>query len=84
MGRHVSQISWKQLGTHSLITVEPGYGVRGSIDRAAAQAGVELRIAHEVSLLGTALAMAASGLGVSCCRRRSSRMRDTRTWWRGG
>lgn len=62
---HATQISWKQLGAHSLITVKPGYGVRGSIDRAAAQAGVELRIAHEVTLLGTALAMAASGLGVS-------------------
>lgn len=60
-----SQITWKQLATHPLITVKPGYGVRGSIDRAAAQAGVELRIEHELSLLGTALAMAASGLGVS-------------------
>jgi len=60
-----SQITWKQLAAHPLITVKPGYGVRGSIDRAAAQAGVELRIEHEVSLLGTALAMAASGLGVS-------------------
>jgi LysR family transcriptional regulator, carnitine catabolism transcriptional activator len=59
------QISWKQLAAHPLITVKPGYGVRGSIDRAAVQAGVELNIAHEVTLLGTALAMAASGLGVS-------------------
>lgn len=59
------QISWKQLAAHPLITVKPGYGVRGSIDRAAAQAGVELKIAHEVTLLGTALAMAASGLGAS-------------------
>jgi DNA-binding transcriptional LysR family regulator len=59
------QVSWKQLAAQPLITVKPGYGVRGSIDRAAARAGVELRIGHEVSLLGTALAMAASGLGVS-------------------
>jgi DNA-binding transcriptional LysR family regulator len=58
-------ITWKQLASHALVTVKPGYGVRGSIDRAAAQAGVELNIAHEVTLLGTALAMAASGLGVS-------------------
>ena len=62
---HPTQISWKQLAAHSLITVKPGYGVRGSIDRAAADAGVSLQIAHEVTLLGTALAMAASGLGVS-------------------
>lgn len=59
------QVSWKRLAEHPLITVKPGYGVRGSIDRAAIEAGVELRIAHEVTLLGTALAMTASGLGVS-------------------
>jgi LysR family carnitine catabolism transcriptional activator len=47
------------------VTVKPGYGIRRSIDQAAAAAGVELAIAYEVSLLGTALAMAASGLGVS-------------------
>ncbi len=58
-------VSWKQLAAHPLITVQPGYGVRRSIDQAAAAAGVQLQIAHEVSLLGTALAMAASGLGVS-------------------
>jgi DNA-binding transcriptional LysR family regulator len=62
---HPTQITWKQLSMHPLITVKPGYGVRGSIDRAAAEAGVALRIAHEVTLLSTALAMAASGLGVS-------------------
>lgn len=62
---HPSQATWKQLATHPLITVKPGYGVRGMIDRAAAEAGVTLDIAHEVTLLGTALALAASGLGVS-------------------
>jgi LysR family carnitine catabolism transcriptional activator len=60
-----TQVSWKQLSTHPLITVKSGYGVRGSIDRAATEAGVTLSIAHEVTLLGTALAMAAAGLGVS-------------------
>lgn len=60
-----THVSWKQLSTHPLITVKPGYGVRSSIDRAAAEAGVTLTIAHEVTLLSTALAMAAGGLGVS-------------------
>ncbi|RYZ13102.1 MAG: LysR family transcriptional regulator [Comamonadaceae bacterium] len=62
---HPTQATWKQLATHPLITVKPGYGVRGMIDRAAAEAGVTLDVAHEVTLLGTALALAASGLGVS-------------------
>jgi LysR family carnitine catabolism transcriptional activator len=56
-------MTWKQLAAHPLITVKPGYGVRSSIDIAAAGAGVRLDIAYEVSLLTTALAMAASGLG---------------------
>ncbi|WP_326541176.1 LysR substrate-binding domain-containing protein [Pseudorhodoferax sp.] len=58
-------VSWKQLAQHPLVTVKPGYGIRASIDRAAAQAGVSLHVRHEVSLLGTALALAAAGLGVS-------------------
>jgi len=58
-------VSWKQLAGHPLVTLKPGYGVRRSIDQAATAAGVQLMIAHEVSLLGTALALAANGLGVS-------------------
>lgn len=57
------RITWRQLADHPLITVKPGYGVRSSIDVAAASAGVRLDIAYEVTLLTTALAMAASGLG---------------------
>lgn len=56
-------MTWRQLAARPLITVKPGYGVRSSIDIAAASAGVQLDIAYEVSLLTTALAMAASGLG---------------------
>lgn len=56
-------ITWRQLAALRLITVKPGYGVRNSIDAAAAEAGVRLEIAYEVSLLTTALAMAAGGLG---------------------
>lgn len=58
-------ITWKQLAALPLITVKAGYGVRGRIDAAALEAGVQLQIAHEVSLLTTAIAMAASGLGVA-------------------
>ena len=58
-------ITWKQLSALPLVTVKPGYGVRRRIDAAAEAAGVTLRIAHEVSLLTTALALAASGLGVA-------------------
>lgn len=56
-------ITWRQLAALRLITVKPGYGVRNSIDAAAAEAGVRLEIAYEVTLLTTALAMAAGGLG---------------------
>jgi DNA-binding transcriptional LysR family regulator len=58
-------ISWKQLAALPLITVKPGYGVRRRLDRGARDAGVKLRLVHEVSLLTTAVAMAANGLGVA-------------------
>ena len=58
-------LSWKQLARWPLVTVRSGYGVRRSIETAARDAGVQLQVAHEVSLLSTALAMAASGLGVA-------------------
>lgn len=58
-------ITWKQLARQPVITVLPGYGVRRRIDAAALEAGVELDLVHEVSLLTTAVAMAAAGLGVA-------------------
>jgi LysR family transcriptional regulator, carnitine catabolism transcriptional activator len=58
-------LTWKQLAAWPVITVRPGYGVRRRIDAAAREAGAELRIAHEVSLLTTAVALAAAGLGVA-------------------
>jgi DNA-binding transcriptional LysR family regulator len=58
-------ITWKQLAQLPLVTVKSGYGVRRRIEAAALSAGVQLTMAHEVSLLSTALAMAASGLGVA-------------------
>lgn len=58
-------ITWKQLAALPVVTTRPGYGVRRRIDAAAAQAGVALDVVHEVSLLTTAVAMAAHGLGVA-------------------
>lgn len=59
-----SAITWKQLSALPLITVKFGYGIRARIDAAAKNAGVELQIVQEISHLRTAVAMAASGLGV--------------------
>jgi len=58
-------LRWSQLAGQPLIVVKPGYGIRRSIDRAAAGAGLELAIAHEVSLLATAVVMVAEGLGAA-------------------
>ena len=63
--RTARPLSWKQLAAHPVITVKPGYGVRRLIEKAAVEAGVELRVEHEVSLLTTALALASGGLGVA-------------------
>lgn len=57
-------MTWKQLSAFPIVTVRSGYGIRRRIEAAARDAGVELRIAHEVSLLATAVALAAHGLGV--------------------
>ncbi|WP_399682466.1 LysR family transcriptional regulator [Xenophilus sp.] len=57
-------MTWKQLGGLPMVTVRSGYGIRGSIEAAAREAGVQLRIEHEVSLLSTAVALAVNGLGV--------------------
>ena len=58
-------LRWKGLAGQPLIVVRPGYGSRRAIERAAAVAGIELQIAHEVSLLATAVAMAREGLGAA-------------------
>ena len=57
-------MSWKQLAAYPLITVRPGYGIRNRIEATAREAGARLRIVHEVSLLRTAVAFAAHGVGV--------------------
>lgn len=60
-----SALRWKALAGHGLIVVRPGYGSRRAIERAAAVADVALQIAHEVSLLATAAALARQGLGAA-------------------
>lgn len=59
------QMGWKQLAGLPLITLRSGYGIRASLDHAAAQAQVQLQVAYEVSLMGTALALVEQGLGVA-------------------
>lgn len=63
--RDAGEISWDELSAYPIIAVRGGYGIRRSIDVAAMTAGVELHVEYEVSLLTTALSMAASGLGVA-------------------
>lgn len=59
------QMSWQQLATMLLITMPSGYGLRASLNQAAAQAQVQLQVAYEVNLMGTALALVEQGLGVA-------------------
>lgn len=56
-------VRWSELDGLPIIAVRPGYGVRSLIDQSAARAGIYLNVAHEVSLLSTALWMTASGMG---------------------
>jgi len=58
-------VRWKELDGVPIITVRPGYGVRPLIDQAAARAGIRLNVAHEVTLMSTALWMTACGMGPS-------------------
>lgn len=58
-------VRWSDLRGHSLITVRPGYGIRPLIDAAAAQAGVPLHVANEVTFLSTALWMVQCGMGAA-------------------
>lgn len=59
------RVRWADLVGHPVITVRPGYGIRPLIDGAAAQAGVLLDVANEVSFLSTALWMVECGLGAA-------------------
>lgn len=60
-----ASVSWKQLDGLPVIAVRHGYGVRSLIDQSAARAGIQLNVAHEVSLLSTALWMTSCGMAPS-------------------
>lgn len=59
------QMAWQELAAYPLITLRSGYGVSALIEQAAIQASVQLQVAYQVSLMGTALALVEQGLGVS-------------------
>lgn len=65
-----SAITWVEMATKPAILVQRGYALRRTIDVAAAEAGVDLKIEYEVSLVTTALALAGGGLGVAVVPRR--------------
>ncbi|VWX61895.1 LysR family transcriptional regulator [Burkholderiales bacterium 8X] len=58
-------LRWADLAQQPIVTVRPGYGIRPLIDAAAAQAGVQLEVANEVTFLSTAIWMAQYGMGVA-------------------
>ncbi|MBW4092388.1 MAG: hypothetical protein HIU82_14975 [Proteobacteria bacterium] len=49
----------------AFVDFEPAWGTRRLVDRAFAEAGVERRIAFEVSDLGTLLDLVGRGLGIA-------------------
>jgi LysR family carnitine catabolism transcriptional activator len=55
-------ISWRSLQDVPLVLLRPGYGIREAIDKAALAVGASLQVSHEVNLLSTALALAATGM----------------------
>ncbi|MCJ0765758.1 LysR family transcriptional regulator [Variovorax terrae] len=58
-------VRWVELKGQPVIAVKPGYGIRHSIDAAVSESGANIRFAHEVSYLMTALAFAAEGMGIA-------------------
>ena len=59
------RVRWAHLRDHPVIAGRPGYGVRKLIDFSAAQAGVTLRVSHEISFQATALWMVDCGMGAA-------------------
>jgi len=60
-----AKVRWSDLAGHPVIAGRPGYGVRRLIDLSAAEAGVSLRVANEVSFQSTALWMAECGMAAA-------------------
>ena len=57
--------SAQELSGESFVCFEPAHGTRKLVDRAFAHAGLERRIAFEVSDLNTLLDLVARGLGIA-------------------
>jgi DNA-binding transcriptional LysR family regulator len=62
---NATALSLDQLSREAFVDFEPGHGTRKIVDRAFAEAGLERRIAFEVSDLNTLLDLVARGLGVA-------------------
>jgi DNA-binding transcriptional LysR family regulator len=58
-------MSLQGLSGESFVCFEPAHGTRKLVDRAFAHAGLERRIAFEVSDLNTLLDLVARGLGIA-------------------
>jgi DNA-binding transcriptional LysR family regulator len=61
----LESLSWSDIIDHPVIAIRKGSGIRALIDDTLAAQGKVLMPAYEVSLLATALAMVAEGLGAS-------------------
>ena len=61
----LDSLSWSDVLDHPVIAIRKGSGIRTLIDDTLAAQGKRLVPAYEVSLLATALAMVAEGLGAS-------------------
>jgi len=64
-----ARLGWKDLATHPVISLRGQFTERllADMDGAASLPDVALKPAHEVTYMTTALAMVASGLGVTVC-----------------
>lgn len=60
--RHVA---WAALAYEPLLMMRPSSGLRTLVDRCLAEAGVQPRVAQEVTQVSSALALAAAGLGLA-------------------
>ena len=56
-------LPWRALSEEPMVLLRPGYGLRRKIDQAGARAGVQFKIAYEVALYTTAIALTAKGMG---------------------
>lgn len=60
-----SRLTWDDIANRELIAMRRGTRIRNQIDEALSQTGRQLKPAFEVSLITTALALTANGVGIS-------------------